>query len=54
MSAGVTCAHNMLYVMQVLKSLELKVKLSMLLEMDNTDVVDFANNWSVGGQTTRS
>ena len=51
MSAGVTCKYNMLYVMQVVQSLELKVKEPMLLEMDNSEAVDLANNWSVGGQT---
>jgi hypothetical protein len=29
----------------------LKVKLPMLLEMDNKGAVDLANNWSVGGRT---
>ncbi len=28
-----------------------KVKLPMLLKMDNKGAVDLANNWSVGGQT---
>ena len=41
----------MLYCKNVLESMGLKVKLPMLLEMDNKGVVDLANNWSVGGRT---
>jgi hypothetical protein len=29
----------------------LKVKLPMILEMDNKGAVDLANNWSFGGRT---
>ena len=42
----------MLHVMQVLKSLKLKVKFPVLLEMDNKGTVDLVNNWSVCGQTS--
>lgn len=49
--AGVTCAQDMLYARKVLESLDLKVKLPMLLEMDNKGAVDLANNWTVGGRT---
>jgi len=45
------CAQDMLYVQNVLKLMRLKVKLLMLLEMDNKGVVDLANNWTVGGHT---
>ena len=34
-------------------SIGLKVKLPMLLEVDNKDVVDICNNWTVGGRTRR-
>ena len=37
--------------MHVLESIQLKVKLPMVLEIDNKDTVDLANNWSVGGRT---
>ena len=37
--------------MRILNSLGLKVKLPMILEMDNKGAVDLANNWSVGGRT---
>ncbi len=50
-TAGVLCAQGMLYIWNVLKSMELKVKLPMLLEMDNKGTVDLANNWSTGGHT---
>ena len=37
---------------KILESLELKVQLPMLIEMDNKGAVDMANNnWSVGGRT---
>ena len=36
---------------KVLEALDLKVKLPMLLEMDNKGAVDLANNWTVGGRT---
>ena len=39
----------MLYVRYSLKSMGLKVKLPMILEMDNKGTVDLANNWSIGG-----
>ena len=50
-AAGVMVAQDMLHVMRLLVSLGLKVKLPMLLEMDNKGAVDLANNWSVGGRT---
>jgi hypothetical protein len=39
----------MLYIKNVLESLGLRVKLPMVLEMDNQGAVYLANNWSVGG-----
>jgi hypothetical protein len=50
-TAGVLYAQDMLYVWNVLKSMGLKVKLSMTLEMDNEGAVDLANSWSIGGHT---
>ena len=50
-TAGVLCAQDMLYVRHILESMGLKVKLPMILEMDNMGAVDLANNWSVGGRT---
>jgi len=41
----------MLYVRHILESMGLKVKLPMIIEMDNMGAVDLANNWSVGGRT---
>jgi hypothetical protein len=41
----------MLYMKNVLESLGLKVKLPMVLEMDNKGAEYLANNWSVGGRT---
>ena len=34
-----------------MESLELKVKLPIILEVDNKGTVDLINNWSVGGRT---
>jgi hypothetical protein len=50
-AAGVMVAQDMVYVYQLLESLELEVELPMILEMDNSGAVDTANNWSVGGRT---
>jgi hypothetical protein len=47
-TAGVLCAQDMLYVWHILESMGLKVKLLMILEMDNKGAVDLANNWSIG------
>ena len=47
---GATYAQDMLYVMKVVQSLELNVKLSMLLETDNKMAKNFANNKIVGGR----
>jgi hypothetical protein len=51
LSAGSSCAQDLLFAMRVMESLGLKVKKSMILEMDNKGSVDLANNWSVGGRT---
>jgi hypothetical protein len=50
-SAGVLCAQDILYVQHILESMGLKVKFSMIIEMDNKGAVDLANNWSIGGCT---
>jgi hypothetical protein len=47
-SSGVLCTQVMLYY-KVLEPMGKKVKLPMLLKMDNKGAVDLANNWSVGG-----
>jgi hypothetical protein len=49
--AGVTCVQDMLYTKKVLELLGLKVKLPMVLEMDNQGAVYLANNWSVRRRT---
>jgi hypothetical protein len=50
-AAGVTEAQDMVYSHNVLTSIGLKVKLPMVLEMDNKGAVDLANSLSVGGRT---
>ena len=42
--AGVSTAQDMLYVKNVLGSMDLKVQLPMILEMDNQAAVHLANN----------
>jgi hypothetical protein len=36
--------------MRLIESIGLKVKLPILLEIDNKGAVDLANNWSISGQ----
>eukprot|EP00957_Ditylum_brightwellii_P123080 9384271-Ditylum_brightwellii.AAC.1 len=48
---GVQCAQDMFYCKCILESMGLKVELPMVLYIDNSGVVDLANNWSVGGRT---
>ena len=49
--AGTQCAQDVLYVYKIMTSIGLKVKLPMILEIDNRGTVDLANNWSIGGRT---
>ena len=46
--AAVSCTQYMLYEKRIMESLELKVKLPIILEVDNKGTVDLINNWSVG------
>jgi hypothetical protein len=50
MVAGTECAQDMLFEKKVLESLGLKVKLPMILEIDNKGFVDFTKSWSTGGR----
>ena len=50
-TSGVLCAQDMPHTKNVLESMGLKMKLPMILKMDNKGTVDLANNWSVGGRT---
>ena len=49
--AALSCAQDMLYAKRIMESLGLKVKLPMILEVDNKGAVDLINNWSIGGRT---
>jgi Reverse transcriptase (RNA-dependent DNA polymerase) len=49
--SGTECAQHMLRGYRVLKSKGLRVKLPMILWIDNRGAVDLSNNWSVGGRT---
>ena len=50
-NAAVQCAQEMLYVKNIIEGMSLKVELPMILEIDNSGVVDLANNWTVSGGT---
>ena len=49
--AAVQCAQDMLFIMRVLNSLGLRVRLPMLLYVDNKGAKDICNGWSIGGRT---
>ena len=49
--SAVQCAQDMMYVKRVLEGMELKVRLPMVLNIDNSGAIDLANNWSPGGRT---
>jgi len=42
--AAVQCAQDILFVWKIIKSIGLKTKLPMILELDNQWAVDIANN----------
>ena len=48
---GVMVAQDMLYIYLSLESLKLKVKLPIVLEMDNSGAVNISNSWSGDGRT---
>ena len=43
--------QEMLYVMRILESMNLKVKKPMIVESDNKGAIDLCNSWTVGGRT---
>jgi hypothetical protein len=49
--AAASCVADMIYGKEFLESIGLKVKLPMVLEMDNRGAVDLFNGWSVSGNT---
>ena len=49
--AVILCAQDMLFILWVLTSMGLKVKLPMILYVDNKGAKDMCNNWSTGGCT---
>ena len=51
LGAAVNCAQDMMFVKRLLKSMDLKVELPMVLEVDNKGAMDLCNNWSTGGRT---
>jgi hypothetical protein len=51
LDSAVTNVQDMLFVWQIIESIGLKVKLPMILRVDNLGVRELVNNWSVGGRT---
>ena len=51
MMAAVSCVQEMLFIKNVIESMEMKVKLPLKLSVDNKGAVDAINNWNVGGRT---
>ncbi len=51
LNTAVSCVQDMLYAKNLLKSIELKVELPMVLEIRNKVAVDPINSFTVGGCT---
>ena len=49
LNPGVYFSQYTMYDLRVLESMELKVELPMLMEIENSGTMDLENNWSVGG-----
>jgi hypothetical protein len=49
--AIVQCVQEMLYIMRLIESLQLKVRKPMIVYSDNKGAIDLINGWSVGGGT---
>ena len=49
--AASLCVQDMMFIMRLLNSMQLKVKLPMILHVDNKGAKDLCNNWTVGGRT---
>jgi hypothetical protein len=45
------CVQDMMFIRDVLQSMELKVKFPMVIYCDNKGAVDLVNNWSTSGRT---
>ena len=51
MDSTVTTMQDMLFVKDIVESMELKVEIPMILWSDNKGVVDIVNGWTIGGRT---
>jgi hypothetical protein len=51
MMAMTDCVQDMMFIRDVLQSMELKVKFPMVIYCDNKGAVDLVNNWSTSGRT---
>jgi hypothetical protein len=51
LDSAVTNVQDMLFVKQIIKIKGLKVKIPMILSVDNQGVRELVNNWSFGGRT---
>ena len=48
---AVECVQDMLFVWRLLKEMDLKVEMPMILYIDNQGAIDIINNWSSSGRT---
>ncbi len=51
LNAAILCVRDRLYAKNLLKAIGLKVKLPMVLEINNKGAVDLINSFTVGGPT---
>ncbi len=49
--AATSCAHDMLFVWQMMQAMQLRVKLPMLLQCDNKGTINLSKNLSTGDKT---
>jgi hypothetical protein len=54
LNAAVLCVQDMLYTKNLLKSIGLKVELTMMMEINNKGAVDVFNSFTVGGCTCQN
>ena len=49
--AGCNCIQDLLFIKQILELMGLKVKMPMILQMDNKGAINLVNNWGLAGCT---
>jgi len=49
--AMIACIQEMMHLKDLVESIGLKVKIPMIIQVDNKGAKDLVNNWSIGGRT---